>query len=240
MTVVIDAEDPTVLDAARGLPFVRSYQRNGAALVELARREHVADLVDALVAGGVRLLRVEPRTPTLEELYFKIRGNQGMTTKRTSSLACVGHRARRPPPARAGRDFWVPLAIIALLFFMVIPAVMLLVISTVQDPKLREPSWATSSAACPAPAGQRHGARDRASVVHARGVLVRATRDDRAAHGVVVHQREHVRRRARARQRRVPRPLPGVERQIYLGKLMASLIPGYFTALGGFVVYSRS
>jgi hypothetical protein len=63
-----------MLDRCAGLPFVRSYQRNGAALVELDDREHVADLVDALVAGGVRLLRVEPRSPTLEELYFTVRG----------------------------------------------------------------------------------------------------------------------------------------------------------------------
>ncbi len=73
VTVVIDAEVPQMLDRFAGLPFVRSYQRNGAALVELDDREHVADLVDALVAGGVRLLRVEPRTPTLEELYFTVR-----------------------------------------------------------------------------------------------------------------------------------------------------------------------
>jgi ABC-2 type transport system ATP-binding protein len=74
VTVVIDAEVPQMLDRCAGLPFVRSYQRNGAALVELDDREHVADLVDALVAGGVRLLRVEPRSPTLEELYFTVRG----------------------------------------------------------------------------------------------------------------------------------------------------------------------
>src|SRR5205085_11214792 len=31
---------------------------------------------------------------------------------------------------------------------------------------------------------------------------------------------------------------PATERQIYLGKLMASLIPGYFTAAMGFLLYS--
>ena len=31
------------------------------------------DLVDALVGAGVRLTRVEPQAPTLEELYFAIR-----------------------------------------------------------------------------------------------------------------------------------------------------------------------
>ncbi|MGZ6973291.1 MAG: ABC transporter ATP-binding protein [Acidimicrobiia bacterium] len=73
VTVLVDAEDPAMLDQAAGYPFVLSYERNGSALVELGDREHVADLVDSLVAHGVRLLRVEPRTPTLEELYFTVR-----------------------------------------------------------------------------------------------------------------------------------------------------------------------
>ena len=37
---------------------------------------------------------------------------------------------------RESRDFWVPLAVIAGFMFMVVPAVMLWVISTVQDPVL--------------------------------------------------------------------------------------------------------
>ena len=73
VTVLIDAEDPSLLDRAAALPFVRSYARNGAAIVELDDTDRVADLVDALVADGVRLLRVEPRTPSLEELYFAVR-----------------------------------------------------------------------------------------------------------------------------------------------------------------------
>jgi ABC-type multidrug transport system ATPase subunit len=57
--VLLDADDPTLLDRAEGLPFVRSYSRNGAA--------------DALVGAGARLRRVEPQTPTLGQLYFAIR-----------------------------------------------------------------------------------------------------------------------------------------------------------------------
>jgi ABC-2 type transport system ATP-binding protein len=76
ITVLVDAEHPEMLDRCATFPFVRSYERNGSAVVELEDREHVADLVDTLVAGGVRLLRVEPRTPTLEELYFTVRKRQ--------------------------------------------------------------------------------------------------------------------------------------------------------------------
>ncbi len=72
-SVLLDAEDRTTLDRVRDLEFVRAYERNGAATVELDRSDRVPDLVDALVAAGVRLVRVEPRTPTLEELYFAVR-----------------------------------------------------------------------------------------------------------------------------------------------------------------------
>jgi ABC-2 type transport system ATP-binding protein len=71
--VVVDADDPTILDTAEALPFVRGYHRNGVATVELAHEDDVPDLVDALVGAGARLTRVEPQAPTLEELYFAIR-----------------------------------------------------------------------------------------------------------------------------------------------------------------------
>jgi ABC-2 type transport system ATP-binding protein len=71
--VLLDAEDPSRLDRAQQLPYVRSYARNGAASVELTDPSRVPDLVDALVGAGARLRRVEPQTPTLEQLYFAIR-----------------------------------------------------------------------------------------------------------------------------------------------------------------------
>jgi hypothetical protein len=71
--VVLDADDPALLDSARGLPFVRAYERNGVALVDLERETDVPDLVDALVGAGARLTRVEPQAPSLEQLYFAIR-----------------------------------------------------------------------------------------------------------------------------------------------------------------------
>jgi ABC-2 type transport system ATP-binding protein len=71
--VLVDAENPGVLDGASELPFVRSYGRNGTATVELTDPSRVPDLVDALVGAGARLRRVEPQTPSLEQLYFAIR-----------------------------------------------------------------------------------------------------------------------------------------------------------------------
>ncbi len=71
--VLLDADDPSLLDAAATLPFVHGYERNGCATVELASEQDIPALVDALVAIGARLRRVEPQTPTLEQLYFAIR-----------------------------------------------------------------------------------------------------------------------------------------------------------------------
>ena len=71
--VLLDADNPALLDFAATLPYVRGYERNGVAVVDLDDDTQVPDLVDALVAAGARLTRVEPRTPTLEELYFAIR-----------------------------------------------------------------------------------------------------------------------------------------------------------------------
>jgi ABC-2 type transport system ATP-binding protein len=71
--VLLDADNPAVLDAARDLPFVRRFERNGVVMVDLEHDTDVPDLVDALVRAGARLKRVEPCAPSLEELYFTIR-----------------------------------------------------------------------------------------------------------------------------------------------------------------------
>jgi len=74
--VLVDADDPSRLDAARELPFVLRYERNGVAMVDLKKETDVPDLVDALVDAGARLTRVEPQAPSLEELYFAIRRHE--------------------------------------------------------------------------------------------------------------------------------------------------------------------
>jgi ABC-2 type transport system ATP-binding protein len=73
VTVALDAEDPAQLDQVRAMPGVLSYERSNGAVVGLDDADRVPDLVAALVDMGVRLTRVEPRAPTLEELYFAVR-----------------------------------------------------------------------------------------------------------------------------------------------------------------------
>ena len=73
-TVAVDAENREVLDRAAAMDGVLGYERNGAgAVVTLDDLARVPDLVAGLVAAGVRLRRVTPHEPTLEELYFAVR-----------------------------------------------------------------------------------------------------------------------------------------------------------------------
>jgi len=74
--VWIDAEDPAHLDAVlREQPGVIGLERNGHKLteVQIDHVDRVPDLVHALSTAGVRLTRVDPHQPTLEELYFAVR-----------------------------------------------------------------------------------------------------------------------------------------------------------------------
>jgi ABC-2 type transport system ATP-binding protein len=76
-TVMLDATEPATLDIAATFPYVTQYQREWSAVATLDDAERVPQLVADLVHAGVHLTRVEPRTPTLEELYFAIRGVNG-------------------------------------------------------------------------------------------------------------------------------------------------------------------
>lgn len=72
--VLIDAEDQPSLDALATMDGVIAFTRNGAgAVVDLDDAGRVPDLISALAARGVRMTRVVPHEPTLEELYFAVR-----------------------------------------------------------------------------------------------------------------------------------------------------------------------
>lgn len=68
--VHFDAENRPVLESLRGYDGVISAEINGSATVELDDLTRLPDIVSKLVGEGARLTRVEPVTPTLEELYF--------------------------------------------------------------------------------------------------------------------------------------------------------------------------
>jgi ABC-2 type transport system ATP-binding protein len=81
--VVLDAEDRSSLDRVLGDGFAGlvSYSRDdgGPARAALDSLTRVPDLVASLVAAGVRVTRVTPHEPSLEELYFRIRADVGIT-----------------------------------------------------------------------------------------------------------------------------------------------------------------
>lgn len=75
-TVVrLAAEDPASLLQARAVPGVRDVltDAHGIVTAQLDDERRIPDLVLALAANGVRLTRVEPHQPTLEDLYFAVR-----------------------------------------------------------------------------------------------------------------------------------------------------------------------
>jgi ABC-2 type transport system ATP-binding protein len=75
--VVLDAEDPLGLDAVQAFAGVTAYHRNGSATVDLDGPHRIPELVAGLVDAGVRLTRVQPLQPTLEELYFALQRETG-------------------------------------------------------------------------------------------------------------------------------------------------------------------
>jgi ABC-2 type transport system ATP-binding protein len=73
-SVVFDAENRDGLDSLRGLEGVLDVQRHdGPAVVIVDDLARIPDLVLAAARAGVRLTKVVPHEPTLEELYFAVR-----------------------------------------------------------------------------------------------------------------------------------------------------------------------
>lgn len=91
--VHIDAEDPRLLDRIANWPGVVAYRRSPAgARVELVDLDHIPDIIAALVRDGVRINRIEPHRPTLEDLYFVIRRGGHATTDHDDVLAPIQTR----------------------------------------------------------------------------------------------------------------------------------------------------
>ncbi|MEO7429500.1 MAG: ABC transporter ATP-binding protein [Acidimicrobiales bacterium] len=76
--VRIGAEDPLSLDQLRTHAGVLGYERaEDIATLQIDAAGRIPDLVLALSGAGVRVTRVEPHEPTLEDLYFAVRQASG-------------------------------------------------------------------------------------------------------------------------------------------------------------------
>ena len=74
--VRIDAERPEQLDCLVQMQGVASYRRDDLAEFQVDSLGRIPELVHALVTAGVRITRVDPQEPTLEELYFAVRAER--------------------------------------------------------------------------------------------------------------------------------------------------------------------
>ena len=76
--VTLNSSDQRLLERMRGWIGVVGMRNDpSGARIELDDIDRVPDLVAALVADGIPITRVEPHTPTLEDLYFLIRRKLG-------------------------------------------------------------------------------------------------------------------------------------------------------------------
>jgi ABC-2 type transport system ATP-binding protein len=74
--VRISAEQPEQLKCLGHMPGVMEFKQKNGVEIQVDRLERVPDLVRSLAEAGVRITRVDPQEPTLEELYFAVRGKQ--------------------------------------------------------------------------------------------------------------------------------------------------------------------
>lgn len=81
--VRFESLDPGGLELLRDRPGVLSFGWDGsvdstAAVVQVDTIERIPALIDELRGRGVRVVRVDPHRPTLEELYFAVRAERRM------------------------------------------------------------------------------------------------------------------------------------------------------------------
>ena len=138
------------------------------------------------------------------------------------------------------RDFWVPMSLLGGLFFLVIPAILLSVINSVgsigsvqqvsQALQLL-PQSAQNAVPQAASAGTKVSYVLAVYLLAPIAVIVPLTISTAVGSSSIVGERERGTGEFLAHS-------PAGVREIYLGKLIASLIPGYLTTIVGFGLYS--
>ena len=140
---------------------------------------------------------------------------------------------------RQSPDFWLPMLILAGLFFVVIPLILLFGITHVGNETVVRRVATTLDVLPPRAkaAIQGYSAAGRTSYALAvylfapLAVIVPMTISTAVGANALVGEKERGTGEFLAHS-------PATEREIYLGKLIASLIPGYATTIVGFAIYS--
>ena len=140
---------------------------------------------------------------------------------------------------KSSRDFWLPLGIIATLFFVVLPAGLFLSLTHIKDVGVVTQIGNLMGSL---PKSIQHKTAGRAANVQAAyamavylfaplAIIVPLTVSSAVGSQTIIGERERGSGEFLAHS-------PASEREIFVGKLLASLLPGYLTAGVGFLLYS--
>jgi ABC-type Na+ efflux pump permease subunit len=136
-------------------------------------------------------------------------------------------------------DFWGPMLALAAIFFIVAPTVLLFAVTHIRDGSVVQKVSSTleilpASARDAVPAGSPEARTSYALAVFLfapLAVIVPMTISTAVGANILVGEKERGTGEFLAHS-------PATEREIYLGKLIASLVPGYVTTIVGFFIYS--
>jgi ABC-2 type transport system permease protein len=137
------------------------------------------------------------------------------------------------------RDFWLPMVILGGIFFFLIPTVLLTVVTRLDNVKVVEQLASTLEVLPQKAQDAVKGDTDQAKAAYALAVylfapvaiVVPLTISTAVGAATIVGERERGTGEFLAHS-------PAGVHEIYLGKLIASLLPGYLTTIVGFGVYS--
>ena len=137
------------------------------------------------------------------------------------------------------KDFWIPMAILGSIFFLLIPLVLLFAITRISNVNAVQQISQTIKILPQAAQNQVKGNSDQARAAYAIAVYLLApvavvvplTISTAVGASTIVGERERGTGEFLAHS-------PASVHEIYLGKLIASLVPGYFTTAVGFAIYS--
>ncbi|NNC80694.1 MAG: ABC transporter permease subunit [Acidimicrobiales bacterium] len=137
------------------------------------------------------------------------------------------------------RDFWVPMMILGGLFFVIVPTLLLATITRIGDVELMTQISETLEVLPADTQAQLQGESPEGRAGYAMAVflfapvavIVPLTISTAVGAATIVGEREKGTGEFLAHS-------PAGVREIYLGKLIASLVPGYFTTAVGFALYS--
>ena len=137
------------------------------------------------------------------------------------------------------KDYWVPMVLLGALFFLVVPAILLLTITKIGNVEIVSQISNTLKVLPKAAQAQIQGTTPEGRTSFALSVFLFApvavvvplTISTAVGAATIVGERERGTGEFLAHS-------PASAREIYLGKLIASLIPGYLTTIVGFGLYS--